>query len=375
MAQRRIVFYGSSPMNYIIFRSVHQRLKADPRLDIAFTGKMLAAKDPRKLYAQVGLRDAKIIGSLRTRLTRFDLYLVARWRVAAPRARRKAHFFHGVSFKNYAISKHCRLYDRLFVVGEYHRRRFVEAGLLEPDDPRIARVGMPKTDCLVDGSIDRRAVLAGLELDPARPTVLYAPTWSEYCSLHTLGLDLMRAVARRPMNFLIKLHDASYDRRHDSVDWAAAMEEFRALPNVRVLRDWDVCPYLVASDVLITDASSVSNEFALLDRPIIFCDAPELFRHWPQHDLETWGRKIGTVVATIPELDAALDDALADPARQSEIRRACAAETFYHPGHATQRAVEEIYSLLELPPPPAQPCTRAVAARGHSRPCNERPGP
>ena len=31
------------------------------------------------------------------------------------------------------------------------------------------------------------------------------------------------------------------------------------------------------ADLLITDASSVANEYTLLDRPIVFIDVPELF--------------------------------------------------------------------------------------------------
>jgi len=338
-------------MNYLIFRPVHQRLRSDPRLDIWLSGKFLDEKNPRKLYAQFGLEDQKIIGELRARWTRFDLYLVARWRVAAPRARKKAHFFHGVSFKNYALSGHARLYDRLFLVGDYHRRRFIELGVLTPDDPRIARVGMPKTDCLVDGSLDRKVVIESYGLDPARPTILYAPTWSEHCSLYTLGMDLLHAVARRPVNFLIKLHDHSYDPRHNPIDWAEALKAFDGSPNVRVVHDWDVCPSLVAADVLISDASSVAYEFLLLDRPVIFCDVPELLAGYKSADLETWGRKVGQTIATLPELDAALDDALGNPGRQSGLRRAAAADLFYNPGQATARAVEEIYRLLELEAP------------------------
>jgi CDP-glycerol glycerophosphotransferase len=210
---------------------------------------------------------------------------------------------------------------------------------------------MPKTDCLVDGSLDRAAVLQTLGLDPARPTILYAPTCSEHCSLYTLGMDLMRAVASRPVNFLIKLHDDSFDPRYNPVDWTEALKEFDGSANVRVIRDPDVCPYLVASDALITDASSVAYEYTLLDRPLVFCDVPELLRKYGQLDLETWGRRMGHVVATIPELHAALDDALANPARHGELRRAAAADLFYNPGHAADRAIEEIYGLLEIAPP------------------------
>jgi len=351
MAERRLLFYASSPMNYLIFRPVHARLRRDPRLDFWFSGKFLDEKDPRKLYAQVGLEDQKIISEFRARWTRFDLYLVARWRVAAPRARKKAHFFHGVSFKNYALSDHALLYDRLFLVGDYHRRRFIELGVLTPDDPRIARVGMPKTDCLVDGSLDRKVIIESYGLDPARPTILYAPTWSEHCSLYTLGMGMMKAVARRPVNFLIKLHDHSYDPRHNRIDWAEALKVFDDSPNVRVVREWDVCPSLVAADVLISDASSVAYEFLLLDRPVIFCDVPELLAGYRGADLETWGRQVGCTIATIPALDAAIDDSLASPGRHGELRRAAAADLFYNPGHATEHAVEEIYELLELDSP------------------------
>ena len=57
--------------------------------------------------------------------------------------------------------------------------------------PRL--VGMPKVDCLVDGTLRRDTVLRELRLDPARPTILYAPTWSAHSSLNLMGVELRRA--------------------------------------------------------------------------------------------------------------------------------------------------------------------------------------
>ena len=71
-----------------------------------------------------------------------------------------------------------RDWDRLFFVNERRLRNFVKAGRdrrRQPGDPagRHAQGGR-----LVNGTWSRAAVLESLGLDPSRPTVLYAPTWS-----------------------------------------------------------------------------------------------------------------------------------------------------------------------------------------------------
>ena len=73
---------------------------------------------------------------------------------------------------------------------------------------------------------------------------------------------------------------------------------------MRLVREPDVVRTMSIADLLISDASSVANEFALLDRPIVFLDVPELIeltlRKGARLDLETWGRKGGVVVPDVP---------------------------------------------------------------------------
>ena len=70
---------------------------------------------------------------------------------------------------------------------------------------------------------------------------------------------------------------------------------------------------------------------------------------------------------------AAVDQALANPAQLSAPRRALAAELFHDPGGATDRAVHELYALMELDEPafvqPAAPVHAVVctAERALSR--------
>ena len=107
--------------------------------------------------------------------------------------------------------------------------------------------------------------------------------------------------------------------------------------------DYDIVPLLYASDLLLTDASSVANEYALLDRPIVFLDVPELLRQARARggalDLASWGRKGGVVVERPDDVTEAVAQSLADPTHLSEIRRAIAQDLFYNPGRATEAAV------------------------------------
>ena len=97
--------------------------------------------------------------------------------------------------------------------------------------------------------------------------------------------------SRYSYDILVKPHD------HPKNGAADRCEELTPLagPGLRVVRDTDVVPLLFVADLLITDASSVANEFTLLDRPIVFLDVPRLLEDaqaFGAHlDLRTWGRR------------------------------------------------------------------------------------
>ena len=125
---------------------------------------------------------------------------------------------------------------------------------------------------------------------------------------------------------------------------------------VRIVEGFEIVPLLAAADALITDFSSAANEFLLRDRPIIFLPTPER----RQRRIQQWddnAYRIGTMVQGEKELVAAVEDALADPGRLSAVRREAAADMFYKPGTATERAAAKVYELLELEPPAALAAT------------------
>jgi CDP-glycerol glycerophosphotransferase (TagB/SpsB family) len=263
-----------------------------------------------------------------------------------------------------------RDWHRLFFVNERRLRNFIASGAIEADSPAIRLVGMPKVDCLVDGTFNRDAVLLDLGLDPARPTVLYAPTWSPASSLNAIGAGLVEALGRMPVNVIMKLHDRSRDLRErysGGVDWAARLTPLLVSGKGVLAPGHDISPYLVAADVMVTDHSSAGFEFLLRDRPLVRIHRPQLIELANVHPayvdlLASVSRSVDDLPATL----AAIERALEQPDEQSADRRRVAADLFYRPGGATARSVRELYDVIELAPAPA-----VAAALG--QPASEEP--
>jgi CDP-glycerol glycerophosphotransferase len=368
---RTILFEAASPLSFAIFRPVYDRLRADPRLEFWFTacGKTWT---PEAIFRPLGLAD-RVIPASRAAWMKVDLYLNTDfWDATWQRRRaRRVHLFHGVAGKYgldapVEIAPTVATFDCLMFPNRDRLDSYVTAGLVSPE--RAALVGYPKTDCLVDGSIDGRAVRRRLGLDDGSPVVMYAPTWSPHSSLHTMGEDVIAALERAGFQVVVKLHDRSYDpspRGGGGVDWAARLAKWESHPRVKIVRDADASPYLCASDALVTCHSSVGFEFMLLDRPIVVLEAPDLANR-----AQINPRKIGLmrsaaeVAGRADRVPVLTERQLADPARHSARRREIARELFHEAGTATTRAVAAIYALLELDAPvPASLASSRVAAR------------
>jgi CDP-glycerol glycerophosphotransferase (TagB/SpsB family) len=250
-----------------------------------------------------------------------------------------------------------REWRRLFFVNERRLRNFVARGAVDAGSPAIRLVGMPKADCLVDGTFRRDHVLQALGLDPSKRTVLYAPTWSPASSLNAMGVELLAALGRMPVNVIMKLHDRSRDLRprySGGVDWAAKIQPLLVPGRGALAPGHDISPYLVAADLMVTDHSSAGFEFLLRDRPLVRIHRPQLIELASIHrDYVALLATVSRSVDDLPGAVAAVEQGLADPGAQSGERRRVAADLFYKPGGATSRSVRELYDVLELEPAPA----------------------
>ena len=352
--RRRILVDARTPVNFTMVAPVYRAMQADPRVEYYFT----ASEEPARIseiYHEA--RGIRLIHPRRAALIRFDAYIASDFMWATLlRDTARIQIFHGVGGKYGfdAPDRSMREWHRLFFVNERRLRNFVARGAVDADSPAIRLVGMPKADCLVDGTFSRDHVLQALGLDPARRTVLYAPTWSPASSLNAIGVELLEALGRMPVNVIMKLHDRSRDLRprySGGVDWAAKLQPL-LVPGRGVLAPGhDISPYLVAADLMITDHSSAGFEFLLRDKPLVRIHRPQLVELASIHpDYVALLASVSRSVDDLPGAVAAVEQGLAEPGAQSHDRRRVAADLFYKPGGATSRSVTELYDVLELEP-------------------------
>ena len=359
-------------MEYGMMAPVLRRLRDDSRVRTALISSTYPER-AREIFREAP-RDVPVLSPRAAMLQRFDACVAANlvW-ATLPRRAPRVQMFHGVSGK---FSREydrpdtsMRQWDRLFFINRRRLRHFVESGAIDADSPAIRLVGMPKSDRLVDGSITRAGVLEANGIDPSATTVLYAPTWTQFSSLNTMGEALVASLVDAGYSVLVKLHDLSLDPavvNSGGIDWIARLTPIMARGNGHIIRAADASPWLVASDVLITDHSSIGFEYLLLDRPLIRIAMPELIaRADIGHDYVELMRGVSTTVTSADAAVAAVERALGEPDQLSSARRDLALELFHDPGRATEHASRELYELMELGPAAwLQPPVHATAMVG-----------
>jgi hypothetical protein len=347
-------------MSLAVFAPVLRQLRQDQRLQFWFTS-YDGSWSAERLFAAEGITDG-VLTSSQARWAKFDSYINTDfWDMTwLPRRTRRVHFFHGVAGK-YGLDAPVKIapvvatFDRLMFPNRDRLNRYAEAGLIDADSPQAALIGYPKVDCLVDGSLNRAATLATIGVTDDRPTVLYAPTWSPYSSLNTMGHRIIAALGRLDLNVIVKLHDRSYDattRGSGGIDWSQRLRRVCERHGAHLVQSADASSWLHAADLLVTDHSSVGFEYMLLDRPIVVIDSPELITHARvNRDKVAMLQRAAFVARARADVGPAVRDALASPLAHQEQRRRVADELFYCPGSATARAVQCLYDLLALPMP------------------------
>lgn len=255
-----------------------------------------------------------------------------------------ALLYHGIGVKRVYYSAHLMNVDLRFVEGPYRER---ELARMFPD-VRLASVGFPKLDPLLNGTAPRFD-LAAHGLDPARPTVLYAPTFFP-SSIGRLPLDFPARIPE--FNLIVKPHQFSLS----NPTYAGHRRRFEAWSrhdNVHVAGSEapSLVPFMAIADMLASEASSALFEFAALDRPIAWCDFLKLrwsyrgpfryrLRRRMDQDVLAYAN-VGAHAASPQQLVEQLHAECAEPERFAAQRRRITAELIGPTdGRAAERAAE-----------------------------------
>ena len=217
--------------------------------------------------------------------------------------------------------------DVFLSAGSFTTQAFASAFGLPTAGPRspFVETGNPRNDVLATATeADRETARERLGIEAGKQVLLYAPTWrddqhdsrSGYVYQQPLDITALRAELGDDCVLLFRAHYLVTN----VVDFDAYGGFVRDVSGID-----DINELCLASDVLITDYSSVFFDFALLDRPMIFY----------MYDLDRYENALrgfylpvtdvpGPIVRTQAELHAAMqavDLATADRERRAELNR------------------------------------------------------
>jgi CDP-glycerol glycerophosphotransferase len=214
-------------------------------------------------------------------------------------------------------------------------------------------VGYPRNDALANATDeDAQRLRAELGIAPGQTAVLYAPTHREYRSGYEPALDLGRLAAALGDDHVVLA------RQHYFYDADPLVRDLhRAGRLLDVASHASVEELCIASDVLLTDYSSIMFDYAVLDRPIVI-HAPDwdVYRELRGTYFDLLAEPPGAVARTEAELleafaSGATYDADATQARAAFRPRFASLDD----GRAAERVVRRVWLGERDPAPPRVP--------------------
>ena len=177
----------------------------------------------------------------------------------------KVQVFHGLAGEKKGHFRIRNYFDLYLTQGPYFTSRFEDLAKKHKDF-KVKETGWCKLDTLFGSknsfNNEREEILKNSN---KKRIVLYAPTFSPSLTCAKHAKDKIFEIADTEDVFVII-------KFHDLMDKAIA-EEYVALaadrPNVRVSEERNILKFLIISDIMISDTSSVVYEFTLLDKPVV----------------------------------------------------------------------------------------------------------
>lgn len=248
--------------------------------------------------------------------------------------------FHGTSDKKYNYSNQLKPYDFMLLAGEKMREDMKSSGRLTPSNHRV--VGYSKLDPVFRGELDKDEAMKSLNLPGDRPVVLYAPTWRDGHGHSSIGPFSKALLENVPddIELVIKLHPNTVR----DTKYYELFKKHSKKANVKLIAyASNIIPIMAASDLLITDISTVSHEFLAFQRPMVFLASPWRFMGFRNN---TWIWQCGDVVYKRRDIWNTIIRNLNEPNRHKETIEKCLNYVFYKPdGNAAKRAGDAILEL------------------------------
>lgn len=239
-------------------------------------------------------------------------------------------------------------YDSLLLSGEFQVqdvRKLEELRGLPAKE--IYKVGLPYMDEMVSRLKESGPV------EEHERTVLLAPSWGPSAIFSKFGGKIIDKLLATGYHVIVRPHPQSFESEKDMLD--KIMKKYPESDQLEWNRDRDNFEVLKRSDILISDFSGVTFDFALVyDKPIIYADtkfdtAP--YDAWWLED-EVWTMtalpRIGMELKEekLDSLKEMIDTCLEDP-RFAKGRDEARSETWEYYGEGTKRTVDWLVNKQE----------------------------
>lgn len=268
----------------------------------------------------------------------------------------KFHLDHGVGIKTLRIrniTKQRNTRYHVFLEGQYWYDYIKSTGQEGAADFYVT--GLPKLDPFFQSDyFDNEKLKSTLGLDPAKKTVLFAPSYKPSC-IQEIGDRILELIPQ--YNLVVKLHPYSWGGKYAPHSQHKLYQELAMKHRELFLvpkDEYDVYPYLFLADTLISDTSSVVNEFLALGRFGIIYQLPgSNLKHsdgMPVLSIEPseWLKGAFPHISTPQELASAVKQALS-PTESMKIKLDCYRDYFFTglDGNASCRVKKCIDSILK----------------------------
>ena len=293
--KRRIDFFCGGYVDYVCFKNIHKYL---PEVRIVAKNKKVS-----KELESYGIKSILYP-------TFPDVIIMARHlsRKFPEKKIRKIGMRHGAyHFKDFVTKKKYNAFDRFMLTSSEEVRLAKKKGIVSG-----VAVGFPKIDSMFNGEISDKDLMklrTKLKIDPQKRTVIFAATWDrkDY-SVIDKWIHRIEELAEK-YNVLVTVHQWTTKWKQQK------LEDYR---KINFIRDKDILKYLMISDIMIADISSIIAEFNALNKPIITFRVPEMRRF--TSEIRSMLDEISFRIDTFDELKDALKEAVNNPEKHQEQR-------------------------------------------------------